>query len=140
MIWGGIMIRLGNFMNSEIVGRETSLAWGVKFPRYDWRLPLEAVPARHPSQLYEALMAALILLVLFWADRALGGEKRPRGVLTFLVMLLYFVGRFSVEFAKEYQTLEASRVALTMGQYLSLPFICVGLVGLVITLQSKRNA
>jgi phosphatidylglycerol:prolipoprotein diacylglycerol transferase len=139
MIWGGIMVRLGNFMNSEIVGRATDSAWGVKFTRYDWRLPLAQVPARHPSQLYEALMAAVILAVLFWADRVLGGERRPRGAITYLVLLLYFSGRFTVEFVKEYQTLEAADAMFTMGQYLSLPFMLVGLVGLVYTLGRRQK-
>jgi prolipoprotein diacylglyceryl transferase len=116
---GAAAVRLGNFFNSEIVGRQTDVPWGVQFPRYDDMMGLPPT-VRHPSQLYEFALGMTVLLVLFLADRWAGKEKRPLGLLAGLFLVFYFAGRFSVEFVKEYQTLSDG---LTMGQYLSLvPF------------------
>jgi len=127
---GALMVRIGNFMNSEIVGRVTDVPWAVKFSRcvYDNHLPLDKVPGRHPSQLYEVFLGLFVLLSLYLCDRRLK-EERPLGLLAFLFFLLYFSGRFIVEFFKEYQTLSPDRSPLTMGQYLSIPFILIGAYG-----------
>ncbi len=145
------MVRLGNFMNSEIVGRVTDLPWKVKFPRHDRRLldlcdqcgqvasdvcteisgrcySLAQVPWRHPSQLYEAAMAFSILGILYLVDRKYG-EKRPLGLMAAIFCFTYFSARFLVEFVKEYQSLESG--GLTMGQFLSLPFIIAGIIWFV---------
>ncbi|TAL16534.1 prolipoprotein diacylglyceryl transferase [bacterium] len=135
--WAAAWVRIGNFMNSEIVGRVTGVSWGVKFPRFDYLLSPEKVPYRHPSQIYEALMGFLILFLLLLADKLLGGEKRPRGVMISLCLILYFSGRFLVEFVKEYQALSPESSPLTEGQYLSIPFIIAGFVWLFISL--RRN-
>ncbi|MBU0660815.1 prolipoprotein diacylglyceryl transferase [Patescibacteria group bacterium] len=111
-------IRVGNFFNSEIVGRVTDMPWGVYFPRYE-TMPLLL---RHPSQLYEAFLAWSIAGVLFILYKKYG-IKRPL-LLTNTFVLLYFSSRFFVEFFKEYQTLSHG---LTMGQWLSLPFILWGI-------------
>jgi len=116
---GAAGIRLGNFLNSEIVGRATDLPWAVRFMRYD----NGAVP-RHPSQLYEFALGLFVLLAVVLADRWAGREKRPRGLLAGLFLLVYFTGRFFVEFVKEYQALHES--FLTMGQYLSIIPMLVG--------------
>lgn len=126
---GATLVRIGNFFNSEIVGRVTDQSWGVQFPRYDRGLAM--VPYRHPSQLYEAAMGIVILGCLYLADRAWGKEKRPRGAMISLFFLVYFIGRFTVEFFKEYQVLDPAESPLTMGQYLSLPGILLGLTGLI---------
>ncbi len=123
---GSILVRIGNFFNSEIVGRVTNADWGVRFPRYD-RIP--DPPLRHPSQLYEVALGLLVILALFITDRALGKEKRPRGVMISMFMALYFTGRFVVEYFKEYQPGETA-VGLTTGQWLSLIPAAVGYVGL----------
>jgi prolipoprotein diacylglyceryl transferase len=96
---GSSLIRIGNFFNSEIVGRPTDQTWGVRFVRHDGAAGI----LRHPSQLYEALMGAAILAALYFTDRALGKEKRPRGVLIAMFFALYFTGRFIVEYWKDYQ-------------------------------------
>ena len=67
---------------------------------------------------------------LMITDRLAGAEKRPRGLIFYLLLLLYFSGRFGIELVKEFQALEPSSVSLTMGQWLSLPFIVVGVLGL----------
>lgn len=138
--FGAAMVRLGNFMNSEIVGRETGADWGTWFKRtcveridgdrecwgYD-----EVETLRHPSQLYELALGLLVLLGLWIADRAWGKEKRPRGAMISLFFVLYFSGRFAVEFFKEYQVPALEEAGfLTMGQYLSIPAVVLGAYGL----------
>ncbi|MBN2525603.1 MAG: prolipoprotein diacylglyceryl transferase [Deltaproteobacteria bacterium] len=117
---GAAAVRFGNFFNSEIVGRPTDVPWAVDFVRYDAMMG-EPATCRHPSQLYEFFMGLFVLLALYLADRFGGKEKRPLGLLAGMFLVLYFAGRFIVEFFKEFQTLEES--TLTMGQYLSIiPF------------------
>jgi len=126
---GSAGIRLGNFLNSEIVGRVTDVPWAVQFVRA--REPYLQLDPRHPSQLYEFAMGLLVLLIVCLADRLARRERRPRGLLAGLFLLLYFAGRFCVEFVKEYQALEGQQSALTMGQYLSIVPMLVGAALLV---------
>lgn len=124
---GAAGVRLGNFLNSEIVGRVSDVPWAVWFMRHD---PVETY--RHPSQLYECLMGLAVLGVLVVADRLAGRERRPRGLLLGVFLACYFTGRFCVEFFKEYHidTLRAD-ATLTMGQWLSLLPLAAGL-GLIV--------
>lgn len=124
---GATLVRVGNFFNSEIVGRPTDQTWGVRFPRFDAR-DLEP-QLRHPSQLYETALGLLILLALYVADRAWGKEKRPRGALISLFFALYFPGRFLIEFVKETQGVDDAW-PVTMGQLLSVPGMLLGFYGL----------
>ncbi len=138
---GAAAVRLGNFFNSEIVGRATDVAWAVRFPRHDCDGPnlCEAAVPRHPSQLYEFTLGMFVLLVLYLADRFAGREKRPRGLLAGLFLVVYFAGRFTVEFVKEYQVDELidNESFLTMGQYLSIiPFVC----GIALLAWGKKTA
>ena len=98
---GAFFVRLGNFFNSEIVGRPTDVSWAVCLPRHD-RLPIP----RHPTQLYEATIGLLILLILWGADRFAKEEKRPRWLSTGVFFTTYFTFRFFVEFFKAHQTLQ----------------------------------
>jgi phosphatidylglycerol:prolipoprotein diacylglycerol transferase len=136
---GATTVRLANFLNSEIVGRPTDGSWGVRFPRHDQGLPLDRVPLRHPSQLYEAALGLVLLGVLLLVDRRLG-EKRPRGLLSALFLVLYFSGRFVLEYFKAYQTLDPGRWPLTMGQLLSLPPLALGLVWLALLARHGARA
>lgn len=138
--WGSFMVRIGNFFNSEIVGRPSDVPWCVKFPRSanDYGLPLAEVPCRHPSQIYETLMGIGVLLVLLAVDKA-QGERRRNGILGSLFMILYFVGRFCVEYVKEYQGLDPSKHPLTEGQYLSIPFILIGFAMLAYTFKMNQR-
>ena len=129
-----ILVRVGNFFNSEIVGRLTHSDWGVRFPLYEG-LPAAECPLRHPSQLYEALMGVAVMGLLLLVDRVLGKEKRPRGALAGTFIGGYFLGRFLVEFFKEYQKLSPSSSPLTMGQYLSIPATLLGLAILIYSLK-----
>jgi phosphatidylglycerol---prolipoprotein diacylglyceryl transferase len=133
---GATLVRIGNFFNSEIVGRVTGSDWGVRFPRYD-RVP--DPPLRHPSQLYEVVLGVGVMLALAGVDRALGKEKRPRGVMISLFMALYFTGRFIVEYFKEYQPGETA-AGLTTGQWLSLLPAALGGVGLWLSFRRRVPA
>ncbi|WP_372365680.1 prolipoprotein diacylglyceryl transferase [Candidatus Uabimicrobium sp. HlEnr_7] len=117
-----ITIRLGNFMNSELVGRVTDFSWGIKFPIHAKMMGVE-LQTRHPSQLYEVFLGIIVYVTLLLIDRHYK-EKRPRGLLISVFFLVYFSGRFIVEYFKEYQVLTSG---LTMGQWLSVPFVLTGL-------------
>jgi phosphatidylglycerol:prolipoprotein diacylglycerol transferase len=119
------LVRIGNFMNSEIVGRVTDLPWCVHFMRFRD----EGTYCRHPSQLYEASFGLAILLGLILLDRKLG-KRRPPALLSGLFLVSYFLCRFLVEFVKEYQVVPADS-PLTMGQYLSIPFFSIGVYLLI---------
>ncbi len=109
-------IRLGNFFNSEIIGRSTNLPWAVKFVR------IETNPiSRHPSQIYEALICFAIFFILYFVYKKFYKKLTPLFI-TMLFVFLYFSTRFLIEFTKEFQTLSPKHI-LTMGQYLSIPFI-----------------
>jgi len=119
---GTSFIRLGNFTNSEIVGRATDLPWAVTFVRYD-------NVTRHPSQIYEVMIGILLFIVLLLIYRKFGNRLKT-GTLFGSFITGYFSLRFLVEYFKEYQTLSQS-FPFTMGQLLSLPFIILGVVILV---------
>jgi phosphatidylglycerol:prolipoprotein diacylglycerol transferase len=115
----GVFIRLGNLMNSEIYGIQTSLPWGFVFIRN-----LEIVP-KHPTQIYEALTYFLIFLLLIWLYFKNEGKPGP-GILFGLFLILVFGMRFLIEFIKEDQVDFESGMALNMGQWLSIPFVLLG--------------
>ncbi|UCF72480.1 MAG: prolipoprotein diacylglyceryl transferase [Deltaproteobacteria bacterium] len=126
-------MRIGNFINSEIVGRITDLPWCVHFVRFRD----EGTYCRHPSQLYEASFGLAILAGLILLDRKLG-KKRPPALLAGVFLVSYFLCRFLVEFVKEYQAL-TSDSSLTMGQYLSIPFFLTGVYLLVYTWRHRNQ-
>jgi prolipoprotein diacylglyceryltransferase len=113
------LIRLGNLMNSEIVGAPTNLPWGFVFER------LGEDFARHPSQLYEALFYLIsfgILFFMYWKQQA--GAYAGRLFGTFLILIFGF--RFVIEFIKDVQVEFEKSMQLNMGQLLSLPLIALG--------------
>jgi prolipoprotein diacylglyceryl transferase len=118
---GAGLVRIGNFFNSEIIGRVTTVPWAVRFLRRDGRL-------RHPSQIYEAIGAFVILALLLILNRK-RKDLKP-GFLSGVFLVSYFSFRFVIEFFKEFQVLKPSS-PLTMGQYLSIPFILFGIIVLV---------
>jgi phosphatidylglycerol:prolipoprotein diacylglycerol transferase len=120
----GACIRLGNLMNSEIYGIETTLPWGFVFIRN-----LEVVP-KHPTQIYEALAYLLTFVLLVWLYFKEDGKTRP-GMLFGIFLILVFGMRFLIEFIKEDQVDFESAMALNMGQWLSIPFFLFG-VGLLV--------
>lgn len=133
---GATLVRIGNLMNSEIVGKETDGTWGFRFPRFDG---YENPPLRHPSQLYEIVLGLTVLGLLYLIDKKLGKEKRPRGALIASFFALYFSGRFVVEFFKEYEGISPDS-PLRMGQILSLPGVALGFYGLYWSLKNRLPA
>lgn len=128
----GCCIRLGNLMNSEIVGTPTDVPWAFVFSQVD------QVP-RHPAQLYEAIYCLLLFGLLFyhWQQRK---DKTPGGLLFGLFLVILFSLRFLAEFFKENQVSFEDGIPLNMGQLLSIPFIVTGIALLVkVYLQSGRS-
>ncbi|SFK45371.1 prolipoprotein diacylglyceryl transferase [Proteiniphilum acetatigenes] len=115
---GGAFIRLGNLMNSEIIGNPTNVPWAFIFERID------QVP-RHPAQLYEAI-AYLIFFVLVYNMYTKKRKTLKRGFLFGLVLMLIFTFRFFIEFLKQEQVDFERGLVLNMGQWLSIPFILLG--------------
>ncbi|HEY4156914.1 MAG TPA: prolipoprotein diacylglyceryl transferase [Polyangiaceae bacterium] len=126
---GATTVRLGNLLNSEIVGRIVpDQSWGIRFPLYDHVPPPQQAPLRYPSQLYEIALGLFVMLVLYIADRR-WGEKRPRGALISLFFAVYFTGRLFTEFYKEIEALSPDST-FSMGQYLSILPALLGWYGL----------
>src|SRR6187402_888710 len=132
---GATLVRVGNFFNSEILGRPTNSDWGIRFPLADGA----NAPLKHPTQLYEVALGLFVMLVLYLVDRRLK-EKRPRGLLISLFFLVYFAGRFVIEFYKDQQGFIAKDATITMGQYLSIPGFLLGVYGVQWSLRSKVPA
>jgi phosphatidylglycerol:prolipoprotein diacylglycerol transferase len=152
---GAIFVRLGNFFNSEIVGKETTSSFGIRFLR-DQFTPreavnethlstpkeayhaiatnpqyanlLEQVPAKHPAQLYEAFCYIFVFVALFFLYWKTDARKKS-GFLFGLFLVLLFTVRIVVESVKESQGGFESDLGniLSTGQWLSIPFIVVGL-------------
>lgn len=133
---GATLVRIGNLLNSEIVGMKTDGSWGFRFPRFDG---YQDPPLRHPSQIYEIALGLTVLGLLFLIDHKLGREKRPRGALIASFFALYFTGRFFIEFLKEYEGISPDS-PLRMGQILSLPGLVLGVVGFVWALKVRAPA
>ena len=125
------MIRMGNFFNSEILGNVTDMPWGVVFTQVD-QLP------RHPAQLYEAIAYFVIFIV-----GVMLYKKYPQKVGTLFYfgycLATIFTFRFFVEFLKEVQSAFEENMMLDMGQWLSIPFMIIGIVCMIrgFRLQSK---
>ncbi|RNI25781.1 prolipoprotein diacylglyceryl transferase [Rufibacter latericius] len=124
---GGACIRLGNLMNSEIIGRPTDVAWAFKFVRNNELF--NGVPAyvdpRHPTQLYESLFCVFLFILLYVLWKR--GAGQVRGLLFGLFVTLLFSFRFLVEFLKENQEEFENALPLNMGQWLSIPLVLVGI-------------
>ena len=127
---GGCFIRLGNLMNSEIYGVETSLPWGFIFERNG-----ETVP-KHPTQLYEALSYLIIFIVSYLVYIKKDGKLRS-GVMFGWWLIALFGMRIIIEFVKEEQVAFEQGMALDMGQWLSMPFVLMGVVMLVLGYKGK---
>jgi prolipoprotein diacylglyceryl transferase len=151
---GAVFVRIGNFFNSEIVGKVTDSSFGIRFVRdyysskdvvnitkinnvndaYNalvtdpqYAALLSKVPAKHPAQLYEAGLYVFVFLILFfmyWKTKT--AEKQ--GLLFGYFLILLWSIRFVVEYVKESQGgIEESFGLFSTGQWLSIPFILVGI-------------
>ncbi len=109
--------RLGNFINGELWGRPTEMPWGMVFPHVD-HLP------RHPSQLYEMLLEGMVLFVLLWW---FSSKPRAKTKVSALFLIGYGAARIFVEYFREPDVqLGFLWAGLTMGQWLSVPMVFVG--------------
>lgn len=150
---GAIFVRLGNFLNSEIVGIETESTWGIKFLRdafsprdvvnatkitdadkaYNaiatdpaYSAYLESIPAKYPAQLFEAAGYVVVFIILYWLYWKTNARLK-QGYLFGVFLVLLWTIRFFVEFIKESQGgIENIFGFLSTGQWLSIPFIIVG--------------
>ena len=126
------LVRVGNFINSEHWGRPTDVPWAVVFPDAD-----EA--PRHPSQLYEAGLEGLLLLVVLGIVAQMGGFKRP-GLLTGLFLLAYGLARIAMEFFREPDPqIEQIPYGLTMGMALSAPMVVIGIAVVIYGVRAARR-
>jgi len=129
----GFFIRMGNLMNSEIYGIETTVPWGFVFLRNGETAP------KHPTQIYEALAYLSIFLLLFWLYwRRKGGHLE--GTLISLACILIFAARFFIEFLKEDQVAFEAGMKYNLGQKYSIPFFLIGCIGLYLSLKIKKRA
>ena len=128
----GGLIRMGNLMNSEMIGLPTTLPWGFIFTLVD------GVP-RHPAQLYEAIFCFILFIVLFrlWYTRR---EQFQNGSLTAWFFIILFTFRFVDEFFKINQSDFEDDMILNMGQVLSVPFILAGIAILIYNRRKKVKA
>ena len=110
--------RLSNFMNQELVGRQTNFFISIKYPNEEFY--------RHISQIYEALfeglIPALVLIILFYSTRL------KQGVITGLFLLNYSLSRFMIEFIREPDSqIGLKNEIFSQGQLLSIPILFLGL-------------
>ncbi|MFT4706809.1 MAG: phosphatidylglycerol:prolipoprotein diacylglycerol transferase [Ascidiaceihabitans sp.] len=137
---GLLLGRLANFINAELWGRPTDLPWGVAFPTNAAQYCPDVIGlcARHPSQLYEALLEGLILgALLLWMAWRRDAYKTP-GLIAGTFFAGYGIARFIVEFARQPDAqfvsagnplglaFEMGGYGLTMGQILSIPMVLIG--------------
>ena len=150
---GAIFVRIGNFFNSEIVGNKTTSSFGIRFVRdyfspqdvvnqtkiedpssaynaitnnADFSNLLAQVPAKHPAQLYEAfcyIFVFAILFLMYWKTEA----RKKSGLIFGSFLVLLWTVRFFVEYVKESQGGFGDGTAFSTGQWLSIPFVAVGL-------------
>ena len=113
--------RIANFINGELFGRETDVAWGMVFPN--------GGPApRHPSQLYEAVCEGLLLFLLLLFAEYCGARRRP-GIVSGVFLIGYAVARMSGELFRQPDAQLGFLVfGTTMGQLLSIPVLIGGIV------------
>ena len=144
--------RLANFINAELWGRPTEYPWGVVFPGTLAQTceGIFGACARHPSQLYEAILEGILLFLILLLMIRLGGFKRP-GFITGAFAIWYGLSRFFVEYFRvpDPQFFSTSNpygfafsygeYGVTMGQALSIPMVLSGLILLTVATTSRKN-
>lgn len=115
----GAFIRIGNLMNSEILGSYSNAPWAFVFARIN-NMP------RHPAQLYEAIAYLVIFAIVYIYYKRMRERAKPGAILG-LVLILVYVARFIIEFYKAPQTKVEPDMLLNFGQILSIPLLLLGL-------------
>ena len=127
----GFFVRMGNFMNSEIIGKTAEVPWAIVFTRVD------DIP-RHPAQLYEAISYLLIFLSLTYVYKFKEEFKERKGFIFGSFLVLIFSVRFLVEFVKVKQAAYSSDMLISTGQALSIPFLIIGILFVLFSLRKKE--
>lgn len=132
--FGGVFIRIGNFFNSEIVGKYTGSSFGVVFQNKGETLP------RHPVQLYESLGYFIVFIILFLIYKN-SRFRNQKGFLIGAFFSILFTVRFFAEFVKVSQGGFGEKIGyLSTGQWLSIPLILLGLALIALSYQNKAKA
>ena len=152
----GAFIRVGNVMNHEIYGTPTSLPWGFVFlrgaeqfcgtfdnytPCYAWNAPCppsEWLPC-HPTGLYEAFFCLVAMGILLWMYYKHDLGNRQPGLMFGTFLIIIFGSRICIEFLKNVQVDFERNMFLDMGQWLSIPFVIVGIVMIVWSFRHKER-
>ena len=130
------LVRLGNLMNHEIVGSITAVPWAFNFTHGGYGI---ADTLRHPAQLYESLVYfALYIFMLIYYFKITKGNI-PAGRTVGILLTVIFTARFFIEFVKEVQVNSEIGMTLNIGQWLSIPFIIIGLGLLIYSFIYKNN-
>ena len=116
-------IRLGNLMNSEIIGKVTDVPWAFIFERVD-------MMPRHPGQLYEAIAYGILFGIMWYLHKRMP-EKIGTGWYFGFCLFYIFTFRFFIEYTKEIQEAFEATLPFDMGQILSVPFIIIGIVCMI---------
>ena len=124
-------IRLGNLMNSEIIGKVSDVPWAFVFERVD-NMP------RHPGQLYEAIAYALLLVIGGLLYRRMP-QKVGTGFFFGLCLTYIFTARFFIEYVKDIQEAFEAGMMLNMGQLLSIPFVILGVAFMIRSKRAKHK-
>ena len=138
--FAAFFIRLGNLFNSEIFGHTTTLPWGFYFPRSLEGMKEMAAGGllpHHPTQLYEGLtylVLGIVLILLYKYCR----NKMYRGTSVGVFFIVVFGSRFLIEFVKNNQVAFEEGMTLNMGQWLSIPFVLIGIAFLVYAFVKKQ--
>ena len=119
-----MFIRLGNLMNSEIIGKVTDVPWAFIFVKED-QYP------RHPGQLYEAIAYLVFFLLILFIYKKKGPKSVGTGLYFGLCLTLIFTFRFFIEYTKEIQVAFEAGLPMDMGQILSIPLILLGVWSIV---------
>lgn len=136
--FGLFLVRIANFINGELWGHETDVAWAVIF---DTSGQAAGMVPRHPSQLYEAATEGLLMALILWPLFFKTHARYKPGFLTGMAALIYGISRFLIEFVREpdsHLTHIVEQTGLSMGQWLTMPMIVIGFY-LVLTASGRRE-
>jgi len=140
----GMFIRLGNLINSEIVGKVTNVPWAFIFKNDDtdkYNLAQHGIPIppRHPAQLYEAVFCLFLFIFMYWFWYKKRNTVGP-GFMFGMLCVILFIERFIDEFFKENQSLFEDALPINMGQILSIPFIIIGIIFMIRSFKKEPNS
>jgi phosphatidylglycerol---prolipoprotein diacylglyceryl transferase len=136
--FGLFLVRVANFINGELWGHETDVAWAVIF---DTSGENAGLVARHPSQLYEAVTEGLLMAAILWPLFFKTDARYKPGFLFGMAAVIYGISRFLIEFVREPDVQLAwlpEATGLSMGQWLTVPMIVIGAY-LVATAAGRRK-